>query len=170
MNRILRIGPKTFLQRVSPGLFASLRHQRIRVLRDATQLWYNFHNCHSILVVAFSSLLGKVAFLWLFCVVVHQPYDAGTNICPRLYIPIRFFIEMTFGRMPLLPRILLFLDTLRPRDTVSSEVVAALCSGFCARSFHAGNCIGLLSNTGLFLSTGNKYFFLLQRHSIPFDS
>ena len=34
----------------------------------------------------------------------------------------------------------------------------------------AGNCIGLLSNTGLFLSTGSKYLFLLQRHSIPYDS
>ena len=38
------------------------------------------------------------------------------------------------------------------------------------RYSHAGNCIGLLSNTGLFLSTGNKYLFLLQRRSIPFDS
>ena len=32
-----------------------------------------------------------------------------------------------------------------------------------------GNCIGLLANTGLFLSTGKKYLFL-QRHFIPFDS
>ena len=30
----------------------------------------------------------------------------------------------------LLPRILLFLDTLRPRDTVGSEGVAVVCSGF----------------------------------------
>ena len=45
-------------------------------------------------------------------------------------------------------------------------------SGFLAhdRYSHAGNCIGLPSNTGLFLSTGNRYLFLLQRHSIPFDS
>ena len=33
------------------------------------------------------------------------------------------------------------------------------------RCSHAGNCIG-----GLFLSTGNRYVFLLQRHSFPFDS
>ena len=33
-----------------------------------------------------------------------------------------------------LPRILLFLDILRPRDKDGSEGVAALCSGFCARS------------------------------------
>ena len=35
--------------------------------------------------------------------------------------------------------------------------------------FRDGNCIGLLANTGLFLSSGNRYFFLLQRRSIPFD-
>ena len=35
----------------------------------------------------------------------------------------------------LLPWILFFLDTLRPRDTVGSEGVAAVCSGFCARSW-----------------------------------
>ena len=33
------------------------------------------------------------------------------------------------------------------------------------RYSHAENCIGLLSNTGLFLSTGNKYLFFLQRHT-----
>ena len=33
-----------------------------------------------------------------------------------------------------------------------------------------GNCNGLLANTGLFLSIGNKYFILFQRHSFPFDS
>ena len=55
-----------FLHRVCRGLFASFRNQRIRVFRDATQLWYNFHSSHSVLVVAFSSFLGIVAILWLF--------------------------------------------------------------------------------------------------------
>ena len=32
------------------------------------------------------------------------------------------------------------------------------------RHSHAGNCIGLPSNIGFFLSTGIKFFFLLQRH------
>ena len=36
-----------------------------------------------------------------------------------------------------LPRILLFLDTLRPRDIDGSEGVAALGFGFCARSLHS---------------------------------
>ena len=35
--------------------------------------------------------------------------------------------------------------------------------------FRDGNCIGLLANTGLFLSTGNRYLFLLQRRLIHFD-
>ena len=32
-----------------------------------------------------------------------------------------------------------------------------------------GNCNGLFLNTGLLLSTGNKYLFLLRRHLFPFD-
>ena len=59
-----------FLHRVSPGLFSSLRIQCFRVLRDATQLWYSFHNSHSMFVVAFSSFVGMIAlfrlFVWLF--------------------------------------------------------------------------------------------------------
>ena len=64
-----------------------------------------------------------------------------------------------------------FLDTLRPRDMVRSEGVAAFVFWFFAhdRYPHPGNCIGRLSNIGLLLSTGNKYLFLLHRHSIPYD-
>ena len=36
--------------------------------------------------------------------------------------------------------------------------------------FRGGNCNGLLANTGLLLSTADKYLFLLQRLTIPFDS
>ena len=73
--------------------------------------------------------------------------------------------------MLLLPWILLFFDTLRPRVIDGSESVAAVCSGVGHdRYSHAGNCSGLLSNTGFFLSTGNKYLFLIQRHSFPSDS
>ena len=38
------------------------------------------------------------------------------------------------------------------------------------RHSHAGNSTGLSLNNGLFLSTDNKYLFLLQRHLITFDS
>ena len=36
--------------------------------------------------------------------------------------------------------------------------------------FRAKNCIDLLANTGLFLSTDNKYLFLLQLRFVAFDS
>ena len=90
MNRILRIGSKTFCNRVSPGLFSSLRNQHIRVLRDASLLWYNFHSSHRILVVAFSSFVGMVALFWFFCLVVRQPYDAGKYTYPRHCNPFQF--------------------------------------------------------------------------------
>ena len=38
------------------------------------------------------------------------------------------------------------------------------------RYSHAGNCNGLLANTGLLLSTDNRYLFLLQGLTSPFDS
>ena len=66
MNRNSSNRSQYFLHRVSPRLFSYLRKQRIRVLRDATQLRYNFHNSHRVLVVAFSSCVGIMAFLWLF--------------------------------------------------------------------------------------------------------
>ena len=71
----------------------------------------------------------------------------------------------------LLPRMLLFFDALLPRERAGSGRVAAVRSFF-ARDlgFRGGNCNGLLANTGLFLSTGNRYPFLLQRLTIPFDS
>ena len=46
-----------------------------------------------------------------------------------------------------------------------SEGGAAFGVGFA----HAGNYIGLPSNTAPFLSTGNKYLFLFQHHLIPCD-
>ena len=64
-----------------------------------------------------------------------------------------------------------FFDTLQPRDTVGSEGVAPACSNFSHDlGLRGGNCNGLLANTGLFLSTGNRYLFFLRRQLIPFDS
>ena len=73
---------------------------------------------------------------------------------------------VTFARM------LLFLDThfdlvIRLAQKVWRQCVLVFGHDCCS---HAGNCIGLLSNTGLFLSTGSKNLFFLQRQSIPFHS
>ena len=50
----------------------------------------------------------------------------------RVQLPFKKHLHGCRGMDPWLPlpRILLFLDTLRPRDTVGSEGVAAVCSGF----------------------------------------
>ena len=90
-----------FLHRVSSGLFFSLRNQCFRVLRDATQLWYKFHNSHSILVVAISSFVGIAAFLWLFVWLFVNLVMRELSLIPGFAS--RFsFIKLTFGRMPTL--------------------------------------------------------------------
>ena len=49
-----------------------------------------------------------------------------------MQVPFKQYLQVCRRMAPwlLLPRILLFLDTLRPRDKDGSEGVAALCSGF----------------------------------------
>ena len=67
----------------------------------------------------------------------------------------------------------LFLDThlyLVFLKIVAQRVVRLSVSVSHDRYSHAGNYIGLPSNTALFLSTGNKYLFLFQYHLIPCDS
>ena len=92
-----------FLHRVSPGLFASLRNQRIRVLRGATQLWYNFHHSHSVLVIAFSSFVGKVAFLWFFVWLFVNLIMREQTLIPGFAA--RFcFVKLTLGRMQIFTR------------------------------------------------------------------
>ena len=107
------------------------------------------------------------------------------------------FIETTFGRMPMFTRrsrastfqiitarlskngsmVTFASDASFPRHTSTS------CYGWLRRcggsvfwflrtilGFVAENCNGLLATTGLFLSTDDRYLFLLQRLTIPFDS
>ena len=103
VNRTFRIGPKTFLHRVSTELCSSLRNQCFQVLRDATQLWYNFHNSYSILVVAFSSFVGIVAFVWLFVWLfinlVMREQTLISGFTTRF-----FFVKLRLGRMPIVTR------------------------------------------------------------------
>ena len=87
-----------------PGLVCLFENQMTPSLARHNQLSYSFHNSHSILVVAFSSILVNARSLSAFCSVVRQPNHAGTNSYLLLYIPIRLFIELTFGRMPILTR------------------------------------------------------------------
>ena len=106
----------------------------------------------SSLSLLFGMLLFFCLSMWLFINLVMRK-QTHVSITTRF-----IFTELNLGRMPIfsrrsragtfqiisarlkrmdpwlhLPRILLFLDTLRPRDAVGSEGVAAVCSGFCAR-------------------------------------
>ena len=84
-------------------MFSSLRNQCFRVFRDATQLWYYFHNSHSILVVAFSSFVGVVAFLWLFVWLLVNLMMREQTLIPGFAT--RFcFVKLTLGRMPMFKR------------------------------------------------------------------
>ena len=98
-----RIDPKTSCIGFSPRLFVFLRIQCFRVLRDATQLWYIFHNSHSILVFAFSSFVGIVAFLrpfvWLFINLEVRKQTRVPCLTSRFV-----FLELTLGKMPILTR------------------------------------------------------------------
>ena len=147
-----------FLHRVSPKLFGSLRNECIRLLWYTTQLWYAFRDSHNAFVFTFSTFWEVVffqPFVLLFMNFVMRKQTRVSRLTTRFC-----FIELALGRMPmftrssragtlqiisarcramdprlLLPRMLLFSDTLRPRVTVGSEGVAAVCSGFCARSW-----------------------------------
>ena len=86
------------LQWVSRGLFSPLRNQCIRVLRDATQLRYNFHNSHSIPVVPFSSLRKLVflwLFVWLFINLMLREQTLFSSFATRFCS-----VEFTLGKMP----------------------------------------------------------------------
>ena len=113
------------------------------------------HSCRRFLFFC-----GISSFSWAFYLVVCQPCGAAMTLIPCFTA--RFlFIELILRRMPFftrksrtstcqkfsarlsengtmltlfLPWILLFFDTLRPRDKDGSDGVAALWSGFCARS------------------------------------
>ena len=133
-----------------------------------------------------------VAFLSLFCLLAHQLYDAGTNTYPRLCTPF-LFCKIDTGTMPTSTRrsrasalqIIWTLSENCPMVTFASDtffssthfdlvsLMARKVRRHCVLVFvqhfgyRDGNCIGLLANTGLFLSTGNRYLFLLQSRLIP---
>ena len=183
------------MHRFSPELFASLRNQRIRVLRDATQLWYIFHQSHSMVVVAFSSFVGKSSLSVAFCLVVINLVMREQTLITGFAI--RFcFVKLTLGRMPTFTersrastfQIVVctvveewyqdyffpwyFSTTHFDLVSLTAQMVERLSVSVLVHDHHshAGICTGFPSNIGLFLSTGNKYLLLLQRHSFPFDS
>ena len=110
-------------------------------------------------VVAFSSFWDCCSFSVIY-LDVHQACNAESSLTARfifflknwhsggcqysqgvrVQVPLKKYLHGCRRMDPwlLVPRTLLFLDTLRPRDTVASEGVAAVCSGFCARLHVSG--------------------------------
>ena len=163
--------------------------------RRKPQLRYNFHTRAKAFLSSLS-LLSCSNLSLVFCLVVHQPYDAGKNALPRLCNPFLFCkidtredanIHKAIACQCLSKNICTFVGEwthdyfclgyfsssthfyLVKRMARKVWRHCGLVVGH-ARYSHAGNCIGIPSKTGLFLSTGTRYLFLLQRHSFPFDS
>ena len=138
---------------------------------------------------------GNSAFLWLFVWLFINLMMREQTLIPGS-APRFCFVKLTFGSMPIFTRRsrASTLQIISARlsengtmvtfasDTSSSthfDLVTRMAQKawrHCGLVFvhdrysRAGNCIGLHSNTGLFLATGNRYFFLRQRHSFRFDS
>ena len=88
VNRILRIDPK-ILHRVFPGLFLFEKPMGPGLARgNPTVAQFSQQPQHSCRRCLF--FCGNSSLSLAFCLVVHQPYDAGSNTYPRLYIPFLF--------------------------------------------------------------------------------
>ena len=155
VNLTRRIDPKTF----------RLEFPRYFILfgssdgSESFETQCNWGTVFTIVTAPLSSLFPFWKIFSAFHLVVLQPCSAGTDTCPLLCIRVSF-IELTFGRMPiltrwsrrstlsnsirtvgrkilpvwLLPLALLFLDVLLPRVIDGSEGGAAFGVGFGARS------------------------------------
>ena len=183
------------LHRVSRVLFRSLRIEWIRFSWYTTQLWYAFlqlpqHSCLHFLFFLGSGLSSA------FYLVVHQPCNEETDTCLLTYNPFLLCKIGTWANANLHKAF----ACKYPSDniyTIFEEWTHGYCClGYFSSSTHfylvkglapkvwrlcvlvlahdlgyrGGNCNGHLANTGLFLSTGNIYLFLLQRQWFPFDS
>ena len=141
--------------------------------------------------------LGR-SFPSAFYLVVHQPGSEGTNTCLLTYNPFSFWFHKI--GTPADANIHKAFACKYPTNniyTVAEEWIHGyFCLGCFSSSTHfylvkglarkvwrqcvlffahdlgfrGENCNGLLANTGLFLSTCNRYLFLLQHQWFPFDS
>ena len=114
-----------------------------------------------------------------FYLVAHQPCNAETDTFSSLTT--RFiFIEVTFGRMPILTKrsrtstlqkASARLSKNHTRVTFASDTRVAFGVGFLCTivALMPETALVSLRTLAVFLSAGNKYLFLLQRHSFPYD-
>ena len=86
----------------SPKL-STLRNECIWILWYTTQLWYSFHNSHSILVIAFSSFCAvalSTLLIWMFINLVMRKQ----TLVPSFTSLFSFVVKLTLERMPLFTR------------------------------------------------------------------
>ena len=182
VNRTLWIGSKTFCIKISPRLFSTLRNRCFRVLRVAIQLWYTSHNITAFLSsLSFFFLANSCSFstfCWLFIILVMRKQTLTSRFAQRFC-----FVILTLGRMPIFTRrsrastfqmISALMAKNGPMATFAGYFSSSTHFDLVKRlaqkawrqcvlvfvhclGFRAGNCIDLLANTGLFLSTGNSY-------------
>ena len=102
-----------------------------------------FSQCALVVVFYFLKALFR-DFVWLFV----KLYDAARDTClqPCILFSTRFYLVSFMTR-----KVWRYCGLDFPHDL----------------GFRGGNCNGLLSKTGLFLSTGNIYIFLVQRQFSP---
>ena len=148
------------------------------------------HSCHRFLF-----FLGGSSSFWALNLVVHQPCNAeNRHLSPasqpisflmtwhsvgrqysqdvRVQVPLKQYLHVcrrwTYGYFCLgyFSSSTHFDLAIRLAQKVWRQWVLV----FAHERFRDGNCIGLLANTGLFLSTGNRYLFSPSTPIIPFDS
>ena len=201
MNRSLRIDPKTFrlgfLRYIT--LFGS--SDGSESCETQPNCGTVFHNIFGKIVVAFFVLKALFRlFTWLFFNLAVRETDTRLLLC----IPIQFY-RIDIREDANTHKVILYKYLSNRICTVVEEFCQSdfclwrFCFSTCFylvslnlaqrvvrlsvsvlvhdHHSHAGNCTGLPSNTGLFLSTGNTYLFLFQRqlslstldHSSCFD-
>ena len=191
---LFKIDPKNFSHRVSLKLRSLRRSWSFWVLRDAKPIVLQFSKIATALLSSLSLHLQTLfrLFTWLFFNLVVREQALVSCFASRFC-----YMELTFGRMPRLTRwsrASTFQEEFArlskngpmanfASDTSFSRHHLYLVSLMAQRverlpvpvlvhdhHSHAGNCTGLPSNTGLFLSTGKIYLFAFQRHLCPPDA
>ena len=182
-----------FLDRVSRRL-STLRNECSWILWYTTQLWYTFHCSYSMLVVALSFLWQWSLFFGFLFGCSSNSWCGNKHLSPVLH-PDSFFkrlgtraganIHKMFARKSSSNNICTVVEQWNHGyfclgrfsssthfDLVArlaQKGVAAVCSGFCARSWVSWwKLHRLLANTGLFFPTGNWYLFPPSTPMNPF--
>ena len=163
MNRTLWIGSKTFC--IGFGFPRDFLPWETSASESCdTQL-----DCDTLFTIAtaflssLSLLFWDVALFSAFHLVVHQPRNAETDTCLQPYNPFHFYRIGTRADANIHNSFACKFPSNNICTVVEGWTHGYLCLGYFSSSTH-------FNLAGLFLTTGNRYFFLLQRWTITLDS